>query len=87
MGVAPDPRFFETLAPLGVSDLAALTGGEVCRDTGISVKRVAPLATAGPDGLGFLGQGRPRENEEVGHTEADCFSEPKKCRGLHRRGE
>jgi UDP-3-O-[3-hydroxymyristoyl] glucosamine N-acyltransferase len=74
MGVAPDPRFFETLGPLGVSDLAALTGGEVFRDTGISVKRVAPLATAGPDGLGFLGD--RKYSEALRASRAGCVIIP-----------
>ncbi len=53
--MSPDPRFFETLSPLGVSDLAALTGGEVVRDLGRPIRRVAPLAIAGDDAVGFLG--------------------------------
>ena len=55
MGVAPDPRFFETLSPLSVADLAALTGGEVVRDLGQTIRRVAPLSAAGQDAVGFLG--------------------------------
>ncbi len=27
--MTPDARFFDTLSPLGIDDLAALTGGEV----------------------------------------------------------
>lgn len=55
MGVQPDPRFFDTLSPLGVADLAALTGGEVVRDCGQTIRRVAPLASATEDAVGFLG--------------------------------
>jgi UDP-3-O-[3-hydroxymyristoyl] glucosamine N-acyltransferase len=55
MGVQPDPRFFETLAPLSVADLAALTGGEVVRDCGQTIRRVAPLGSATEDAVGFMG--------------------------------
>ena len=53
--MTPDPRFFDTLSPLSVVDLAALIGGEVVRDRGARIARVGPLASAGPDAVGFLG--------------------------------
>ncbi len=55
MGMSPDARFFETLAPAGVDDLAALTGGEVVRGSGRLIMRVAPLALADADAVAFLG--------------------------------
>ncbi len=54
MGMSPDARFFETLAPVSVDDLAALTGGEVVRGSGRTIMRVAPLAWAGEDAVAFL---------------------------------
>lgn len=74
MGVAPDPRFFETLGPLGVSDLAALSGGEVVRDTGTALRRVAPLASAGPDALGFMSD--RKYIETLGASRAGCVIIP-----------
>ena len=40
----PDPRFFETLSPLSVADLAAQIGGEVERGGDRMIASVAPLA-------------------------------------------
>jgi UDP-3-O-[3-hydroxymyristoyl] glucosamine N-acyltransferase len=74
MGVQPDPRFFDTLSPLSVADLAALTGGEVVRDSGAVVSRVAPLATAGPDAVGFLGD--RKFLEALRATSAGCVIVP-----------
>lgn len=53
--MTPDPRFFDTLGPLGVDDLAALTGGEVVRTSDVRIARVAPLATAEGRAVAFLG--------------------------------
>ena len=50
----PDPRFFETLAPASLEDLAALTGARLERGRDTRLARVASLATAGPDGVAFL---------------------------------
>ncbi len=55
MGTRPDARFFETLAPASVDDLAALTGGEVVRGSGRMVAKVAPLSSADGDSIAFLG--------------------------------
>jgi UDP-3-O-[3-hydroxymyristoyl] glucosamine N-acyltransferase len=74
MGGQPDPRFFHTLSPLGVADLAALTGGEVVRDSGAVVARVAPLAMAGPDAVGFLGDRKFLEALKA--TSAGCVIVP-----------
>jgi UDP-3-O-[3-hydroxymyristoyl] glucosamine N-acyltransferase len=74
MGIAPDPRFFDTLSALGVADLAALTGGEVVRDCGTKIARVAPLASAGPDAVGFLGD--RKFLEALSATSAGCVIVP-----------
>lgn len=50
----PDPRFFETLAPIGVGALAERIGGEVLRGGDREIAGVAPLAEAGPRDLAFL---------------------------------
>jgi UDP-3-O-[3-hydroxymyristoyl] glucosamine N-acyltransferase len=53
--MSPDPRFFDTLSPLSVGDLAALTGGEVVRSSEVRFARVAPLAVADATSVAFLG--------------------------------
>lgn len=53
--MSPDARFFDTLSPLSVGDLAALTGGEVVRSSEASFKQVAPLASADSHAVAFLG--------------------------------
>ena len=55
VGLSPDPRFFDTLSPLSVDDLAALTGGEVFRSSEGRFERVAPLASADAGAVAFLG--------------------------------
>ncbi|MDZ4362821.1 UDP-3-O-(3-hydroxymyristoyl)glucosamine N-acyltransferase [Brevundimonas sp.] len=50
----PDPRFFETLAPLTVAELSARTGAELVRGGDTVIATVAPLATAGPQAATFL---------------------------------
>jgi len=55
MGMSPDARFFESLAPASVGDLAALTGGEVVRGSERMIAAVAPLAVADAGAIAFLG--------------------------------
>lgn len=50
----PDVRFFTTSAPLGLDDLAALTGGEVVRRSDVTIARVSPLATADAGSVAFM---------------------------------
>jgi UDP-3-O-[3-hydroxymyristoyl] glucosamine N-acyltransferase len=51
----PDVRFFESLAPLTVVDLAALVGGEVARGGDRIIDKVAPLSSADGGAIAFLG--------------------------------
>lgn len=51
----PDPRFFETLSPLSVADLAARIGGEVERGGDRMIASVAPLSSADRGAIAFLG--------------------------------
>ncbi|MFJ6023813.1 UDP-3-O-(3-hydroxymyristoyl)glucosamine N-acyltransferase [Brevundimonas sp. NPDC092305] len=51
----PDPRFFESLSPLTVAELAERIGGEVARGGDRKVSAVAPLASADAGGVAFLG--------------------------------
>ncbi|MES2861239.1 MAG: UDP-3-O-(3-hydroxymyristoyl)glucosamine N-acyltransferase [Pseudomonadota bacterium] len=74
MGTRPDARFFETLAPASVDDLAALTGGEVVRGSGRMVERVAPLSSADGEAIAFLG-GR-KFAAALGATAAGCVIVP-----------
>lgn len=54
----PDPRFFERLPAMSVGELAARIGGEVARGGERKVSAVAPLASAGEEDVGFLGDRR-----------------------------
>ena len=54
----PDPRFFESLPAQSVGALADRIGAEVVRGGDRTVSAVAPLATAGPGDVAFLGDRR-----------------------------
>ena len=58
MGRGPDVRFFESLPALTVGELANRIGAEVLRGADRTVSTVAPLATAGPEAVAFLGDRR-----------------------------
>jgi UDP-3-O-[3-hydroxymyristoyl] glucosamine N-acyltransferase len=69
----PDPRFFETLAPATLGELATLTGAHLERgEPERTVARVAPLDRAGPDGIGYLADRRRTHELEASHAGA-CF--------------
>ena len=51
----PDPRFFESLPALSVAELVERIGGQLQRGGDLRVSAVAPLASAGPDEVAFLG--------------------------------
>ncbi|MDI1326886.1 MAG: UDP-3-O-(3-hydroxymyristoyl)glucosamine N-acyltransferase [Brevundimonas sp.] len=51
----PDPRFFDSLPALSVAELAGRIGGEVQNGGDRQVSAVAPLASAGPTDVAFLG--------------------------------
>jgi UDP-3-O-[3-hydroxymyristoyl] glucosamine N-acyltransferase len=51
----PDPRFFDSLPALSVAELAERIGGEVKAGGDRQVSAVAPLASAGPTDVAFLG--------------------------------
>lgn len=72
--MSPDARFFDTLSPLGVDDLAALTGGEVVRSSAVRITRVAPLATADGQAVAFLGD--RKFLQALGATSAGCVIVP-----------
>ncbi|MBU1325598.1 MAG: UDP-3-O-(3-hydroxymyristoyl)glucosamine N-acyltransferase [Alphaproteobacteria bacterium] len=50
----PDPRFFESLPPRSVQELADLVGGEVLRGGDRMMSGVAPLASADGGSIAFL---------------------------------
>ena len=54
----PDPRFFESLPALSVSELAERIGGRVQRGGERMISAVAPLASAGRADMAFLGDRR-----------------------------
>jgi UDP-3-O-[3-hydroxymyristoyl] glucosamine N-acyltransferase len=70
----PDARFFDTLAPMGVGDLAALSGGEVVRGSERIIAHVAPLAVADRMAVAFLGD--RKFLEALGATSAGCVIVP-----------
>ncbi|KDP95014.1 UDP-3-O-(3-hydroxymyristoyl) glucosamine N-acyltransferase [Brevundimonas sp. EAKA] len=51
----PDTRFFQTLSPLTVAELAAQIGGEVERGGDRTIASVAPLSSADGGAIAFLG--------------------------------
>jgi UDP-3-O-[3-hydroxymyristoyl] glucosamine N-acyltransferase len=75
--MSPDARFFDTLSPLGVDDLAALTGGEVVRSSATRFARVAPLATADGGAVAFLGD--RKFTEALKTTSAGCVIVPREA--------
>ena len=75
--VTPDPRFFETLSPLGVSTLAALVGAELApgQDGGRVIGAVAPLGHADAGAVSFLAD--RKHLEALSATVAGaCFVRP-----------
>ena len=70
----PDPRFFETLSPLSVSDLAAQIGGEVERGGDRMIASVAPLSSADGGAIAFLGD--RKFAAALATTQAGCVIVP-----------
>jgi UDP-3-O-[3-hydroxymyristoyl] glucosamine N-acyltransferase len=78
----PDPRFFEDLGPLTLSELARASGAELARPEAGErlIGGVAVLAKAGPDCVTFLTDGR-----HAGDLQANagaCFVQPKDAAAL-----
>lgn len=74
----PDPRFFEDLGPISLSDLAHLTGAELAPgvDGGRAVRGVSILDRAGPDTVTFLSDRRLAP--ELARSRAGaCFLHPR----------
>lgn len=70
----PDPRFFESLPALRVDELAERIGAEVLRGGERMISAVAPLASAGPSDIGFLGDRRFLDSLRA--TAAGCVIAP-----------
>lgn len=70
----PDPRFFESLPPLTVAELAERVGGEVVRGGDRKVSAVAPLASADAGGVSFLGD--RKFAAALAATQAGCVIVP-----------
>ncbi len=75
----PDPRFFDSLPALSVAELAGRIGGELQGGGDLRVSAVAPLASAGPADVAFLGDRKflPALTE----TRAGCVILPKSAIG------
>ena len=74
----PDPRFFQSLPPLSVDDLAERVGGEVVRGGDRMISAVAPLATAEGGDAAFLGDRKFLET--LRETRAGCVIAPEAAR-------
>lgn len=74
MGRGPDARFFERLPALTVGELADRIGGELSRGGDRTASAVAPLATAGPGDVAFLGD--RRFLQALAASDADCVIVP-----------
>ena len=70
----PDSRFFETLSPLSVADLAAKIGGEVERGGDRVIASVAPLSSADGGAIAFLGD--RKFAAALAETQAGCVIVP-----------
>lgn len=70
----PDPRFFDSLPALSVAELAGRIGGEVHRGGDRQVSAVAPLASAGPTDVAFLGD--RKFQSALMETRAGCVIVP-----------
>ncbi|SFS73288.1 UDP-3-O-(3-hydroxymyristoyl)glucosamine N-acyltransferase [Brevundimonas viscosa] len=69
-----DPRFFESLLALSVAGLAERIGAEVLRGGERMISAVAPLASAGPADVAFLGDRRFLDSLRA--TAAGCVIAP-----------
>ncbi|MBS0412285.1 MAG: UDP-3-O-(3-hydroxymyristoyl)glucosamine N-acyltransferase [Proteobacteria bacterium] len=69
----PDPRFYDSLAPASLGELAALTGAHLAdpAQAGRSVRGVAILSRAGPETISFLSD--RRHAEALRGDTAACF--------------
>ena len=70
----PDPRFFDSLPALSVSELAGRIGGEMHKGGDRQVSAVAPLASAGPTDVAFLGD--RKFQSALTETRAGCVIVP-----------
>lgn len=70
----PDARFFETLSPLSVAELAARIGGEVLRGGERIIRSVAPLSLADGGAIAFLGD--RKFAAALAATQAGCVIVP-----------
>ena len=70
----PDPRFFESLPALSVSELAERVGGEMVRGGDRQVSAVAPLGSAGGADVAFMGD--RKFAAALGETRAGCVIVP-----------
>ena len=71
----PDPRFFDSLGPASLAELADLCGAELAdpADGGRQIVSVAPLTRAGRDDIGFYADRRYRDDFRATAAGA-CFA-------------
>jgi len=70
----PDSRFFESLSPLTVAELADKIGGEVLRGGEVIISAVAPLSDADGGAIAFMGDRKFAEALKA--TKAGCVILP-----------
>lgn len=70
----PDTRFFETLSPLSVTELADKIGGEVLRGGEVVISKVAPLSSADRGAIAFMGDRKFAEALQA--SKAGCVIVP-----------
>ena len=70
----PDPRFFVSLPALSAGELAERVGGEIVRGGDRQISAVAPLGSAGPGDVAFLGD--RKFIVALGETRAGCVIIP-----------
>ena len=72
----PDPRFFDSLGPVSLGEIAALTGAELVRgDPSAPIMLAAPLAQSGGDAVSFLSD-RRYAADAASTGAAACFVAP-----------
>ncbi|RIJ28096.1 UDP-3-O-(3-hydroxymyristoyl)glucosamine N-acyltransferase [Henriciella mobilis] len=77
-----DDRFYESLGPVPVAELARLAEAELRGDGAVLVTGVAPTASAGPGDLCYFDGKRPPGPADVNPQAAACFVTPEHADAL-----
>jgi len=77
-----DDRFYESLGPVPVAELARLAEAELRGDGAVLVTGVAPSASAGPGDLCYFDGKRPPGSSDINPEAAACFVRPEHADAL-----